>query len=97
MYSQRAQAEGQHGSKNESGAFGQPASKDEESNIPKQAANPSKCFTGGDQGFISLVLQESEVINHNTKKLRFHLPEDNVSGLTIACMLIFHRVVSFHW
>lgn len=86
MYSQRAQAEGQHGSTNESGAYGQPASKTEEGNIPKQAANASKCFTGGDQGFVSLVLMESEVINHNTKRLRFHLPEeDSVSGLSIAC------------
>ena len=88
MYSQRVQAEGQHGSTNESGAFGQPASKTEEGNIPGKAADPSKCFTGGDQGFVSLVLMETENINHNTKKLRFHLPgENSVSGLTIACTL----------
>ncbi|KAH0063617.1 ferredoxin reductase-like protein, partial [Aureobasidium melanogenum] len=89
MYSQRAQAEGQHGNTNESGAYGQPASKTEEGNIPKQAADPSKCFTGGDQGFVSLKLMESEVINHNTKRLRFHLPEEGaVSGLTVASALI---------
>jgi cytochrome-b5 reductase len=30
---------------------------------------------------------ESEIVNHNTKRLRFHLPEDgSVSGLNITCM-----------
>ncbi|THW88544.1 ferredoxin reductase-like protein [Aureobasidium pullulans] len=96
MYSQRASAEGQHGNTNESGAFGQPASKTEEANIPGKAADASKCFTGGDQGFVSLVLMESENINHNTKKLRFHLPEENsVSGLTIACMFTLSHTASF--
>lgn len=46
-------------------------------------------FTGGDQGFISLKLENVEEINHNTKKFRFALPEENqVSGLKIASALI---------
>jgi cytochrome-b5 reductase len=46
-------------------------------------------FTGGDQGFISLKLLSSEIINHNTKKLRFALPEeDQVSGLNVASALL---------
>ncbi|KAK7967524.1 uncharacterized protein PG986_001801 [Apiospora aurea] len=52
-------------------------------------ATPKVAFTGGDQGFVSLVLEDSEVINHNTKKLRFKLPEDDmVSGLHIASAIL---------
>ncbi|KAM0694548.1 hypothetical protein Q7P36_004904 [Cladosporium allicinum] len=54
---------------------------------PKKDA--PKCFTGGDQGFIKLPLESTEVINHNTKKLRFKLnDEDAVSGLSVASALI---------
>lgn len=50
---------------------------------------PSKCFTGGDQGFVSLVLDHVENVNHNTKKFRFKLnEEDAVSGLPITSALI---------
>lgn len=43
-------------------------------------------FTGGEQGFLSLLLEKSEIINHNTKHLTFRLPEDDqVSGLPVAC------------
>jgi cytochrome-b5 reductase len=46
-------------------------------------------FTGGDQGFISLKLDSVEIINHNTKKFRFALPDkDAVSGLHIASALL---------
>lgn len=46
-------------------------------------------FTGGDQGFISLKLESVENINHNTKKFRFALPEDDqVSGLHIASAIL---------
>jgi len=46
-------------------------------------------FTGGDQGFISLKLEHVENINHNTKKFRFALPEeDQVSGLKVASALL---------
>jgi cytochrome-b5 reductase len=53
---------------------------------PTAAAPPSKVFTGGDQGFVSLKLDKIETINHNTKKFRFVFDDpDAVSGLTIAC------------
>ena len=46
-------------------------------------------FTGGEQGWISLKLDNVENINHNTKKFRFALPEeDQVSGLVIASALL---------
>lgn len=46
-------------------------------------------FTGGEQGWISLKLDKVENINHNTKKFRFALPEeDQVSGLVIASALL---------
>jgi len=81
-----------HGSTHESGAHGQPASKNEEGNVPAKTGGDIaavKCFTGGDQGFVSLVLDEVEFINHNTKKLRFKLSEeDSVSGLSVASALI---------
>ncbi|KAH6657717.1 hypothetical protein BKA67DRAFT_532910 [Truncatella angustata] len=48
-----------------------------------------KAFTGGDQGFVSLLLEDVEIVNHNTKKLRFKLPEDDqVSGLAVASALL---------
>ena len=38
---------------------------------------------------MSLVLDSVEQVNHNTKKFRFHLPEeDSVSGLNVACRLV---------
>jgi cytochrome-b5 reductase len=46
-------------------------------------------FTGGDQGFLSLVLDKVETVNHNTKKFMFKLPEeDMVSGLHVASALL---------
>ncbi|KAF2091217.1 oxidoreductase NAD-binding domain-containing protein [Saccharata proteae CBS 121410] len=73
----------------ESAAHGQPASKTEEQNVPAKTDKPMMAFTGGDQGFISLKLESVEELNHNTKKFRFHLPEeDSVSGLHIASALI---------
>lgn len=51
------------------------------------AAKPA--FTGGDQGFISLVLDKTEIVNHNTKRLTFKLPEpDMVSGMPVASAVI---------
>jgi hypothetical protein len=48
-----------------------------------------KAFTGGDQGFLSLKLEDVEIVNHNTKKFRFKLPEDDqVSGLEVASALL---------
>ncbi len=45
-----------------------------------------KTFKGGDQGWLDLKLESVEQINHNTKKLRFALPDkDDVSGLQVAC------------
>ncbi|KAI9047673.1 hypothetical protein LZ554_008384 [Drepanopeziza brunnea f. sp. 'monogermtubi'] len=53
------------------------------------AATAKSAFTGGDQGFISLKLDSVENINHNTKKFRFALPEeDQVSGLAVASALL---------
>lgn len=57
----------------------------------KQAvgAEPKKALTGGDQGFVSLKLAEVELVNHNTKRLRFELPEsDQVSGLSVASAIL---------
>lgn len=48
-----------------------------------------KALTGGDQGFIGLVLDKVEIVNHNVKKLRFKLPEeDQVSGLKVASAIL---------
>ncbi|KAK3362697.1 hypothetical protein B0T25DRAFT_13181 [Lasiosphaeria hispida] len=48
-----------------------------------------KAFTGGEQGFVSLKLEEVETVNHNTKRFRFKLPEDDmVSGLTTASAVL---------
>ena len=61
---------------------GAPPSASEQYIVPSNSA-----FTGGDQGWIDLRLQDVEKINHNTSKFRFELPnKDDVSGLQIACM-----------
>lgn len=50
---------------------------------------PKKAFTGGDQGFITLKLKEVQSYNHDTKKLIFELPEeDMVSGLPVTSAVI---------
>ncbi|PWI69153.1 hypothetical protein PCL_01538 [Purpureocillium lilacinum] len=55
-------------------------------------ASPRKAFGGG-PAFLSLPLESSELVNHNTKKLRFRLPEkDAVSGLTLTSALL-----TFSW
>jgi cytochrome-b5 reductase len=48
-----------------------------------------KAFTEGDQGFIPLKLETVEDVNHNTKRFRFKLPEDDmVSGLVVASAIL---------
>ncbi|OAQ66848.1 NADH-cytochrome b5 reductase [Pochonia chlamydosporia 170] len=55
----------------------------------KEAVPAKPAFTGGDQGFVSLKLADIEIVNHNTKRLRFELPEsDMVSGLQIASAIL---------
>ena len=52
----------------------------------KEAASDvvtKKALTGGDQGFIGLVLDSVETYNHNTKKLRFKLP--HLDFITLHC------------
>jgi len=48
-----------------------------------------KALTGGDQGFVALQLDQVEPVNHNTKRFRFRLPEeDMVSGLHVASVVV---------
>lgn len=58
---------------------------------------PPKVFSGG-PAFVSLPLESSEMVNHNTKHLRFKLPSpDAVSGLPLTCKTpplfsgVFHK------
>ena len=47
--------------------------------------DPKKFFTSG-FSFQDLKLESSEVVNHDTKRLRFELPDkDAVSGLRASC------------
>ncbi|EHA49854.1 NADH-cytochrome b5 reductase 2 [Pyricularia oryzae 70-15] len=51
-------------------------------------AEPKKALEM-EKGFVSLQLDDVEVVNHNTKRLRFKLPEDDmVSGLHVASALL---------
>ncbi|UNI16049.1 Cytochrome-b5 reductase [Purpureocillium takamizusanense] len=55
-------------------------------------ASPRRVFGGG-PAFVSLPLESSETVNHNTKRLRFRLPEkDAVSGLSLTSALL-----TFSW
>jgi cytochrome-b5 reductase len=57
--------------------------------LPTGSGEVKKALTGGDQGFISLKLEEVEIVNHNSKRLRFRLPEDDmVSGLHVASAIL---------
>lgn len=57
------------------------------SNVVVGQSKPA--FTGGDQGFVSLMLEKSELVNHNTKRLTFKLPEPDMdSGLHVASAVI---------
>lgn len=48
-------------------------------------SEPMKTFTGG-PAFLSLSLESTELVNHNTRRLRFSLPDkDAVSGLPLTC------------
>jgi cytochrome-b5 reductase len=62
-------------------------STDDQKNINKQKEEaPGKTFTGGEQGFVDLKLKEIIPYNHNTKRFKFALPdEEHVSGLNVAC------------
>ena len=53
------------------------------------SSEPKKAFTGGEQGWLSLKLEDVELVNHNTKRLRLRLPEDDmVSGLHVASAVL---------
>ena len=46
---------------------------------------PRKVFGKG-PAFVSLPLESSDVVNHDTKRLRFKLPHpEDVSGLSLTC------------
>ena len=50
-----------------------------------ESNTPTKIFKGG-PAFVSLPLESSEDVNHNTKRLRFKLPQrENISGLPLTC------------
>ncbi|KAH6654928.1 NADH-cytochrome b5 reductase [Verticillium dahliae] len=52
------------------------------------SGSPSKVFGSG-PAFVSLPLESSEVVNHNTKRLRFRLPDENaVSGLALTSAVL---------
>jgi cytochrome-b5 reductase len=57
-------------------------------NVAHADSGTSPKAFGGGPAFLSLQLQSSEVVNHNTKRLRFALPtEEHVSGLNLTCKL----------
>ena len=54
-------------------------------NASAESDAPTKIFKGG-PAFVSLPLESAELVNHNTKRLRFKLPQENaVSGLPLTC------------
>lgn len=75
---------------------GTPAAKKAEEKVQAAAdkvglpsGTPKAALTGGDQGFVSLKLDDVEIVNHNTKRFRFKLPEeDMVSGLHVASAVL---------
>ena len=72
------------------GQAGNAPPSEEAQKIPASSGQAAKAaFTGGEQGFLSLKLDKSEIINHNTKKLTFLLPEEEMeSGLHLSLIHI---------
>ncbi|OCT47740.1 NADH-cytochrome b5 reductase 2 [Cladophialophora carrionii] len=68
-------------------------STEDQKNINQQKEEaPGKTFTGGEQGFVDLKLKEIIPYNHNTKRFKFALPdEEHVSGLNVACGRVIDR------
>jgi cytochrome-b5 reductase len=66
------------------------AAKEAEAKAKQTAGDAAKsAFTGGEQGWVGLRLDSVENYNHNTKKFKFKLPEeDQVSGLKIASAIL---------
>ncbi|KAJ4312081.1 hypothetical protein N0V84_010104 [Fusarium piperis] len=57
-------------------------------NASAESDAPTKIFKGG-PAFVSLPLESAELVNHNTKRLRFKLPQENaVSGLPLTSALL---------
>ncbi|KAF4822512.1 NADH-cytochrome b5 reductase 2 [Colletotrichum siamense] len=57
-------------------------------NAAAESGAPPKVFGAG-PAFVSLPLESSEQVNHNTKKLRFKLPQrDAVSGLSLTSAVL---------
>ncbi|KAL2270019.1 hypothetical protein VTJ83DRAFT_2203 [Remersonia thermophila] len=53
------------------------------------SSEAKKALLGGDQGWVSLKLEDVETLNHNTKRLRFRLPEDDmVSGVHFTSAIL---------
>jgi cytochrome-b5 reductase len=53
--------------------------------VHAESASPAKIFGRG-PALISLPLESSEIVNHNTRLLRFKLPnETDISGLPLTC------------
>ncbi|KAK0377618.1 oxidoreductase NAD-binding domain-containing protein [Colletotrichum limetticola] len=53
-----------------------------------ESGAPPKVFGAG-PAFVSLALDSSEDVNHNTKRLRFKLPQrEAVSGLSLTCAVL---------
>lgn len=77
---------------------GTPAAKKAEEKVKDAAGTAAEklptaelkaALTGGDQGWVSLKLEDVEIINHNSKRFRFRLPEDDmVSGVHIASAIL---------
>ena len=50
------------------------------------AESPTKrIFPSLGPAFFSLTLESTELVNHDTKRLRFKLRDDGVSGLPLTC------------
>lgn len=47
---------------------------------------PKKVFGRAGPAFVSLVLEDAEMVNHNTRRLRFRFEDkEAVSGLPLTC------------
>ncbi|KAL1855246.1 hypothetical protein Daus18300_011152 [Diaporthe australafricana] len=63
-----------------------------------ESGAPKKIFPRAGPSFTRLTLEKTEDVNHNTKKLRFALPDENaVSGLPLTSALLTVAVPKGSW
>ncbi|OAR03976.1 hypothetical protein LLEC1_07864 [Akanthomyces lecanii] len=65
---------------------------------PQPPSPPNKVFCRAGPAFVSLVLEDAEMVNHNTRRLRFRFQDkEAVSGLPLTSALLTYSWPKGSW